>query len=50
MFKDCFNFVVLSALAKNDMKQKVEAIKSRWSNLKDGIEKMSKDEKNWKTR
>ena len=24
LFKDCFNFVVLSALAKNDMKQKIK--------------------------
>ena len=53
MFKNYFNFVAPSALAKNlyETKNKnknselVEAIKSRWNNLKDEIKKMSADEK-----
>ena len=56
-FKDYFDLVVPSALAKKYMRQKkknnnelVELIKVRWSNLKDEIEKMSEDEKNWTTR
>ena len=52
LFKDYFDSVVPSALAKNYMKQKInkindliEEIKNRWSNLKDEIEKISEDEK-----
>ena len=54
MFKDYFNFIVPSALAKQlyETKSKkkknnelVEEVKKRWSNLKDEFEKMSEDEK-----
>ena len=53
LLKDYFNFVVPSALAKKIYETKykkknnklVEAIKNRWSNLKDGIKKMSEDDK-----
>ena len=53
MFKDYFNFVVPSSLArklyetKNKKKSNelVEAIKYRWSKLKDEIKKMSEVEK-----
>ena len=53
LFKNYFNFVAPSALAKNlyETKNKnknnelVEAIKSRWSDLKDKIKKMSGYEK-----
>ena len=53
MFKDYFNFAVPSALAKklyettnkNKNNELVKLIKSRWSDLKDEIEKMSEDEK-----
>ena len=53
MFKNYFNFVVPSALAKklyetknkNKNNELVEEIKNRWSNLKDEIKKMSEDEK-----
>ena len=53
MFKNYFNFVVPSALAKQlyEAKNKsknnklVEEIKNRWSNLKDEIKKMSEDKK-----
>ena len=53
MFRDYFNFPVPSALAKkiyetknkNKNKELVEAIKSRSSNLKDKIKKMSGYEK-----
>ena len=53
MFRDYFNFIVLSALAKRlyetkDIKKNnglIEEIKKRWSNLKDEVEKMSEDEK-----
>ena len=53
MFKDYFNFVVPSALAKEIYETKYkkknnklgEAIKNRWSNLKDGIKKISEDDK-----
>ena len=53
MFKNYFNFVVPSALAKqlyttkdkNKKDKLVEEIKNRWSNLKDEAEKMSEDEK-----
>ena len=53
MFKDYFNFVVPSALAKKIYETKYkkknnklgEAIKNRWSNLKDGIKKISEDDK-----
>ena len=53
MFKNYFNFVVPSALAKqlyttkdkNKNDKLVEEIKNRWSNLKDEAEKMSEDEK-----
>ena len=53
MFRDYFNFIVLSALAKRlyetkDVKKNnglIEEIKKRWSNLKDEVEKMSEDEK-----
>ena len=53
LFKNYFNFVVPSALAKqlyttkdkNKNDKLVEEIKNRWSNLKDEAEKMSKDEK-----
>ena len=52
MFKDYFDLVVTSALAKklyeaknkNKNNELVELIKVRWSNLKDVIEKMSEDE------
>ena len=51
-FKDYFDFSVPSALAKRLYKTKykkktnnlVEQIKSRWSDLKDEIKKMSEDE------
>ena len=53
MFKEQFDFVVPSALAKKlyetkDKKKNnnlAKLIKNRWSDLKDEIEKMSKDEK-----
>ena len=53
MFKDYFDSVVPSALAKklyetknkNKNNESVEEIRNRWSNLKDGIKKMSEDEK-----
>ena len=53
LFKNYFNFVAPSALAKNlyETKNKnknnelVESIKSRWNNLKNEIKKMSADEK-----
>ena len=53
MFKDYFDFVVPSGLAKklyetknkNKNNELVELIKVRWSNLKDEIKKMSEDEK-----
>ena len=53
MFKDYFDFVVPSGLAKklyetknrNKSNELVELIKVRWSNLKDQIKKMSEDEK-----
>ena len=53
LFKNYFNFVVPSALAKklyetknkNKNNELVEEIKNRWSNLKDEIKKMSEDEK-----
>ena len=53
LFKDYFNFVLPSALARKIYETKykkknnklVEAIKNRWSNLKDGIKKMSEDDK-----
>ena len=53
MFKNYFNFVVLSSLAKKlyDTKNKnkdnefVKAIKNKWSKLKDEIKEMSEDEK-----
>ena len=52
MFRDYFDLVVPSALAKKLFETKnkkknnelVELIKVRWSNLKDEIKKMSKDE------
>ena len=52
LFKDYFDFSVPSALAKRLYKTKykkktsnlVEQIKSRWSDLKDEIKKMSEDE------
>ena len=52
MFRDYFDLVVPSALAKklfetknkNKNNELVELIKVRWSNLKDEIKKMSKDE------
>ena len=58
MFKDYFDLAVPSVLAKKryDVKNKnknnelVELIKVRWGNLEDEIEKMSEDEKNWRTR
>ena len=53
LFRDYFNFSVPSALAKklyetknkNKGNELVEAIKSRWSDLKDKIKKMSGYEK-----
>ena len=53
MFKDYFDVLVPSALAKklyetkntNKNNELVEAIKNRWSNLKDKIKKMSEAEK-----
>ena len=53
LFKNYFNFVVPSSLAKklyetknkNKNNELVEEIRNRWSNLKDGIKKMSEDEK-----
>ena len=56
MFKDYFDFVVPSGLAKklyetknrNKSNELVELIKVRWSNLKDQIKKMSEDEKKLK--
>ena len=56
MFKDYFDFVVPSGLAKKLYETKnriksnelVELIKVRWSNLKDQIKKMSEDEKKLK--
>ena len=53
LFKDYFNFIVPSALVKklyetknkNKNNELVEEIRNRWSNLKDGIKKMSEDEK-----
>ena len=59
MFKDYFDFLVPSALAKklfetknkNKSNRLVKLIKNRWSDLKGEIKKMSEDEKrNWKTR
>ena len=52
LFRDYFDLVVPSALAKklfetknkNKNNELVELIKVRWSNLKDEIKKMSKDE------
>ena len=52
LFKDYFDLVVPSALGKKIFETKdekknnelVELIKVRWSNLKDEIKKMSKDE------
>ena len=52
MFRDYFDLVVPSALAKklfetknkNKNNELVELIKVRWSNLKDEIKKMSKEE------
>ena len=52
MFKDYFDFSVPSALAKRLYKTKykkktsnlVEQMKSRWSDLKDEIKKISEDE------
>ena len=56
LFKDYFDFVVPSALAKNLYQTKnenknnelVEEIKNRWSYLKDEIKKMTEDEKKLK--
>ena len=53
MFRKYFNFETPNQLAKNlfqikDKKKNndfVEEIKNRWSKLKDGVEEMSKDEK-----
>ena len=53
MFKDYFNFVVPSVLAKklyetkkkNKSNELVQEMKNRWSNLKDKIKKISEDEK-----
>ena len=53
MFKNYFNFVVPSSLAKilyetkikNKNNELIKAIKKKWSNLKDEIKKMSEDEK-----
>ena len=53
MFQHHFNFVVPSALTKqlyetkNKIKKRNDKLveKKRWSNLKDEVEKMSKDEK-----
>ena len=53
MFKDYFNYLVPSALAKklyetehkNKNNELADEIKNRWSNLKDEIKKMSEDEK-----
>ena len=53
MFKDYFDFLVPSALAKklfetknkNKSNRLVKLIKNRWSDLKDEIKKMSEDEK-----
>ena len=53
MFKNYFNFVVPSSLAKklyetknkNKNNELVEERKKRWSNLKDEIKKMPEDEK-----
>ena len=55
MFKNCFDFLVPSALAKKYILYKiknknknnalVQLIKSRWSDLKDKIKEMSEDEK-----
>ena len=53
LFKNYFNFVVPNALAKklyetknkNKSHELVEAIKNRWSNLKDEIKKMFEDKK-----
>ena len=53
MFKDYFDFLVPSALAKKSFETKnknksnrlVKLIKNRWSDLKDEIKKMSEDEK-----
>ena len=58
MFKDYFDLAVPSVLAKkiyeiknkNKNNELVELIKVRWGNLEDEIEKMSEDEKNWRTR
>ena len=52
LFKDYFDLVVPSALAKklfetknkNKNSELVKEIKNRWSNLKDEIKKMSKNE------
>ena len=51
LFKEYFDFKLPTVLAKNYMRQKmkkkkdlVELIQIKWSNLKDEIEKMSKDE------
>ena len=53
LFKDYFNFLIPSALAKklyetknkNKNNELVKEIKNRWSNLKDEIKKMSEDKK-----
>ena len=53
LFKDYFDFLVPSALAKKSFETKnknksnrlVKLIKNRWSDLKDEIKKMSEDEK-----
>ena len=53
MFKNYFNFVVPSSLAKklyetknkNKNNELVKATKNKWSNLKDEIKKMSKMKK-----
>ena len=53
LFKDCFNFLVPSALEKklyetknkNKSNELVEEIKNRWSNLEGEIKKMPEDEK-----
>ena len=57
LFKDYFNFLIPSALAKklyerknkNKSNELVKEIKNRSSNLKDEIKKMSEDEKETET-